>query len=253
MTVRSRIAAFVAAAGLAAGLLVVCGGGTAHAADNVWLDCDKVSGTVSAKPGLTATPTLQTISFASPKAPGAGQYPRTCTSPTGSLATTTGALVGVKGKLSGVGSCTPPAGINDDPTDGKLSLTWANFSLGKPLQSSTYIRLGVGTQPDAAGLSNGIVTKGPGAGMDVKGELLQAPIKSKGAPTGSSYSSLAADGTIVFGQSSQDLGLACVTSSTFGTPPQAGPLTELIFSTDGASSLPGNPTVNSSLSFTTPA
>ncbi len=253
MSVRSRVAAFAATAGLVAGLLIIGGGGTAHAADNVWLDCDKVSGNVIAKPGLTATPALQTLSFASPKAPGAGQYPRTCTSPTGTLASTTGALVALKGKLSGLGSCTPPAGPTSDPTDGKLDLTWANFEAGKQLKSSAYIRLGVGSQPDAAGISNGIVTKGPGAGMDVKGELLQAPTKSKGAPAGSSYSTLAADGTIVFGQSSQDLGLACVTGTPFGTPLQSGPMTELVFSTDGSSSLPGNPTVDSSLTFTTPA
>lgn len=247
MRLRSRIAGFAAATGLAAGLLVTGGGGTAHAA--TFLDCDKVSGTVSVKPGLTATSVVQSMAFASPKVPGPGQYPRTCT---GALAATTGPLLTVKGKLSGLGSCTPPVGPTADPTDGKFDLTWTTAVDGKALKSSTYIRLGVGSQPDAAAFSNGLVVKGPGVGMDIEGELLQAPVRTKGAPVGSVYSSLAADGSIVFGQSSQDLGLACVTSAPFGTPLQSGPFTELIFSTDGASSLPGNPTVDSSISFTLP-
>jgi hypothetical protein len=231
--------------------MLIVGGGTASAADIVLIDCDKVSGSVSAKPGLTDQQVLQTLAFSSPKLPGAGQYPRECTGP---LSATTGPLVSVKGKVSGIGSCVAATGPVTDPTDGKLDFTWTTVVADKPLKSSAYIRLGAGSQPDAAGFANGIVTKGPGVGTDVKGELLQAPVKAKG-PAGSAYSTLAADGTLVFGQSSQDLGLACVTNAPFGAPglpAQSGPLTELIFSTDGQSSLPGNPVVDSSISFTLP-
>ncbi len=248
MKFRSRVAAVAAAAGLAAGLLIVGGGGTAHAA-TTFLTCDKVSGTGTIKPGLTLTPTLQTISVGSPKVPTAGQYPRTCT---GTLAATTGPLVSQKGKLAGVTSCsaTPPVTPNIDPVDGKLDLTWTNFELGKQLKTSAYLRLGAGATLDTFGISNGIITKGPGLGMDLKGDLLQAPVISKKAPVGSVYSSLDTNGNIVFGQSSLDLGVGCSVGASIGTPPQPTTITEVIFSTDGVS-LTG-PTVDSQLTLSLP-
>jgi hypothetical protein len=231
--------------------VLVGGGGTAHAADNVWLSCDRVSGEGTVKPGLSATDQLQTISVKNPAVAVAGQYPRTCT---GALAATTGAMTAVKGKLVGVASCnpTPPPTPNADPVDGKLDVTWANFVNGKQLKSSSYIRLGAGATLDTFGLSNGIVTKGPGAGYDVKGDLLQAPVVTKKAPVGSVYSSLDSNGNIVFGQSSQDLGFACLLGVPTGTPAQVGPLTSVIFSTDGTSLVDGTTVVNSALTFTTP-
>ncbi len=97
-------------------------------------------------------------------------------------------------------------------------------------------------------MSNGIVTKGPGAGMDVKGDLLQAPVLTKGIPVGSVYSSLDTNGNIVFGASSLDLGLSCAGGVSINGQPTT--LTALIFSTDGVSLL--GPTVNSSISFSVP-
>jgi len=251
MKVRSRVAALAAVAGLAAGMLVIGGGGTAHAA--TFLDCDRVSGTGAIKPALSTTAVARSFGYASPKVPTSGQYPRTCT---GTLAATTGPLVSVKAKLAGTGACslTPPATPGPDPTDGKLDLTWTNIVDGKALKSSTYIRLGAGATPDTFELSNGIVTKGPGLGMDVDATLLQAPVITKGAPVGSVYSSLAADGTMVPGTSSIDLGLNCVLAGggtpTPGFPAQPSSFAEVIFSTDGTS-LTGTP-IDSSLAFTLP-
>ena len=254
MKFRSRVAAVAAAAGLAAGLLIVGGGGTAHAADNVWLSCDRVSGEGTVKPGLAATSAQQTISVKNPKVPVAGQYPRTCTSPTGTLAATVGPLTAVKGKLVGTTNCsaTPSVTPQPDPVDGKLTLVFTNLDAKfKPLSSSTYIRLGAGATLDTFGISNGIVTKGAGVGYDLKGDLLQAPYVAKNAPAGSVYSTLDNNGNIVFGQSSLDLGLACSLGLPIGTPAQNGPITTVIFSTDGQSLI--TPTVvNSQLTLTTP-
>jgi len=225
-------------------MLIVGGGGTAHAA--TFLDCDRVSGVGSVKPGLALANGVVSISAASPKTPTAGQYPRTCT---GSLAATTGALIAQKGKLTGETNCSgAPNPGNDDPVDGKLDLTWANIVDGKNLKSSTYVRLGAGATLDTLGISNGIVTKGPGVGMDVKGDLLQAPVITKKPPVGSTYSSLDTNGNIVFGTSSLDLGLSCATGASVNGQPTT--IAEVIFSTDGTSLL--GPVVNSSLSFQLP-
>jgi hypothetical protein len=237
---RSKVAAFAAAAGLAAGMLIVGGGGTAHAA--TFLDCDRVSGTGSVKPGLAAATGVQAISAASPKVPTAGQYPRTCT---GTIAATTGPLTAVKGKLTGVTNCSGAAVPgNTDPVDGKFDLTWTTSVDGKVLKTSSYIRLGAGETLDTFGVSNGIVTKGPGLGMDVEGSLLQA----KGFPPGSVYSSVDTNGNIVFGASSLDLGLSCQLGASINGQPTT--ITSVVFSTDGTSLL--GPTVNSSLSLTLP-
>jgi hypothetical protein len=239
---RSKVAAFAAAAGLAAGMLIVGGGGTAHAAE--FLNCDRVSGTGSVKPGLSNVTGLQSISAASPKIPTAGQYPRTCT---GTIAATTGPLVSVKGKLSGVTNCSgAPVPGNTDPVDGKFDLNWTTIVDGKALKTSTYIRLGAGETLDTFGVSNGIVTKGPGLGMDVEGDLLQAPIVTKNGV--GTYSTLSALGTIVFGSASLDLGLSCQAGVSINGQPTT--ITSLIFSTDGTSLL--GPTVDSSLSLTLP-
>jgi len=243
------VAAVAAAAGLAAGLLIVGGGGTAHAA-TTFIDCDRVSGTGKVSPGLSLTPTLQSISVSSPKIPTAGQYPRTCT---GALAATTGALVSQKGKLSGVTSCsaTPaPTTTSTDPVDGKLDLTWANFVDGKQLKTSVYLRLGAGATLDTFGISNGIAIKGPGVGLDAKGDLLQAPVLTKKPPVGSTYSTLDTNGNIVFGSSSFDIGVGCSVGASLNGQPTT--ITELIFSTDGQSLVPPNDTVNSSLSLSLP-
>lgn len=225
-------------------MLIVGGGGTAHAATN--LECDRLSGVGSIKPGLTATQAQQSISVASPKVPTAGQYPRTCTGP---LASVTGPLLSQKGKLAGVTSCgIVPGPPTLDPVDGKLDLTWTTLVAGKNLKSSLYIRLGAGATLDTFGISNGIVIKGPGLGMDVEGDLLQAPVITKKPPAGSVYSSLDNNGNIVFGASSLDLGLSCATATSTNGQPTT--ITEVIFSTDGAS-LTG-PTVDSSLKLTLP-
>lgn len=244
MKLRSKVAAFAAAAGLAAGMLIVGGGGTAHAA--TFLECDRVSGTGSVKPGLALATAVVSISAASPKAPTAGQYPRTCT---GALASTTGALTAVKGKLTGQTNCSGAAIPNNtDPVDGKLDLTWANMVEGKFLKTSTYVRLGAGETLDTFGFSNGIVTKGPGLGMDVEGDLLQAPVVTKKPPVGSTYSTLDTNGNVVFGASSLDIGLGCATGASINGQPTT--VTEVIFSTDGTSLL--GPVVNSSVALTLP-
>jgi hypothetical protein len=223
-------------------MLIVGGGGTAHA--ETFLDCDRVSGTGSVKPGLSAATGVQAISAASPKIPIAGQYPRTCT---GTIAATTGPLVSVKGKLTGVTNCSGAAVPgNTDPVDGKFDLTWTNLVEGKVLKTSTYIRLGAGETLDTFGVSNGIVTKGPGLGMDVEGDLLQAPIVTKNGV--GTYSSVDTNGNIVFGAASLDLGLSCQAGISINGQPTT--ITSLVFSTDGVSLL--GPTVNSSLSLTLP-
>jgi hypothetical protein len=212
---RSIVAAFVAAAILFAGILTVGAGGAAHA-QTVLLDCDKVAGTQSAKPGITNT--LQTVTLSLK----ATTVPRTCS---GTLAAQTGPLAKMTGKVSGGGSCIP--GLTGYPTNGKITLGWTNLGpTGKPLASSGYVRLAAGAAiQDSVLTDNGLITKGPGVGADLSYTFLQQPTLKNG-PT--PQSAIGPDGSIIPGTASLlDIGLPCALGTLA--------LTTFVFGTDGTS------------------
>lgn len=228
MRSRSRLSAAVAAIALVAGLFMV-GGGTARA--ETFIDCDHVAGAGKIKPGLTNTP--QAVS-AAVKSTTVG----TCS---GALLATTGPLTAVKGKLVGNGSCdTSAVGDPTMPLAGKLSLVWTELSdKGKPLVSSTFVRIAADPVTlDSLGISNGIVTKGPGVGMDVSGGLLYQPT----AKNVEGISTIDANGNVVPGTASLLIGADCLAGTSA--------IDSVVFGTDGTSLL-GTP-FDSSLSFSLP-
>jgi hypothetical protein len=260
---RSRVAAFAAAAGLAAGLVIVGGGGTAHAQDQVLIDCDRVAGTAKAKPVITNASTGVSASFKNSLTVG---FPRTCT---GDLAATAGPLTAFKGKVVGDITCAG-AGGGGIPANGKVTNVYTEVVNLKVLNSSLYVRLGAGATLDTFGISTGIVTKGVGIGADVVGGLLQNPVVVKNPP--GPNSTLDSSGILTPGLGSLTQGVLCQTGGNVVTTgillaalagiPQAEAdalavaytgkqdITDLIFSTDGTSLL-GDP-VDSSIKLVYP-
>jgi len=207
---RSRVAAFAAAAGLAAGLLIVGGGGVAHAQVNTLFECDHVGGSAGVKPGLSNVALSNTaVSVKGPLQAAIVPVPfkpvvttRDCT---GILATAgdggggtpddVGNLTKIAGKLIGSGTCwltddppPPPNAIPDPlaPLTGKLSFTWTTTTpislFTKPYVTDSYIRIGGGADPnipDELVIKAGIVTKGPGVGGDPYGSFIFAPYDAK--------------------------------------------------------------------------
>jgi hypothetical protein len=263
---RSRVVAIAAAAGLAAGLLIVGGGGTAQAQDTVLIDCDRIAGTAAIKPPLANVAIANTaISTKGPMVEGLTQFkpvvaPRDCT---GLLATPgdggtpddVGPLSKVAGKLVGSATCNliadPPITDPLDPLDGKLTLTYTTLTaLLKPWSSLTYIRVGGGTNPllpDELVVANGIVTKGAGVGADVHGSFIFAPYDAKtkvGDPPAliADQSFIDANGVIVAGAGSATIGGNCIVgTSTIAT---------VFFGTDGTGLLGG--VLDSSISISLP-
>jgi hypothetical protein len=230
MKPRSIVGAFLVAASAFASMLIVGGGGAAHA-QAVLLDCDKIAGTESAKPGITNS--VQTLSLSIK----ATTVPRTCT---GALAAETGPLVKMTGKVTGGASCIP--GLTGYPTNGKITMGWTNLGpTGKPLASSAYVRLAAGTAiQDSVTTANGIVTKGPGAGADFSFTFLQQPTLKNG-PT--PQSAIGPDGSIIPGSASLlDIGVPCAIGALA--------LTTFVFGTDGNSLL--GPVLDSSVQISLP-
>lgn len=266
MKFRSRVAAFAAAAGLAAGLVVVGGGGTAHAADTVLIDCANVAGTASIKPALTnvAVPNAA-IAIKGPLVGGADPFKPVADTEncTGVLATPgdggtpddVGNLVKVSGKLVGSSTCNliadPPITDPLVPVAGAITFTFTTLlPTGKPAAASTFVRLGGGTdplKPDELVFKNGIVTKGVGVGGNVYGGFIFAPYDSKTKgdfdndsstkdTTLPNQSFLNSSGVIVAGAGSSTIGLNCIAGA--GGPGATG-LTTAFFSTDGTGLLGG--------------
>jgi hypothetical protein len=197
---RSRVAAVAAATGLAAGLLIIGGGGTAHAQDTVLISCSNVGGTATIKPSLSDGALNTSISVKGPlrgTGEAATQFKPVANTVdcTGLLATPgdggtpddVGLLTKVSAKLVGSATCNliadPPITDPLDPLDGKFSLTFTTLDLNlKPWASSTYVRIGQGDNPaapDELAIKNGIVTKGAGVGADVTGGFIFSPYDSK--------------------------------------------------------------------------
>lgn len=249
MRFRALALGALAAVGLAGSVLVV--GGAAHAQDAVLVDCDRVAGTTSIKPGLGPVAQVTSIAYKGPLAGGADPFKPVATTRdcTGILATAgdggspddAGDLIKVSAKLTGSGTCDlladPPVTDPYDPSDGKLSLTFAGIDpiTAKNFSSATYIRVANASddflQSDVVDITQGIVTKGVGVGGDVSGRLLVAPFKAKLGPSDQSF--LDADGRLVAGPGSTTLGLNCIAGVP--TPPDTATttLTNTFFSTDG--------------------
>jgi hypothetical protein len=262
---RSRVAAFAAAAGLAAGLVIVGGGGVAQAQVNTLFECDHVGGTASIKPALsnvaldnTAVSVKGPLQAASPAVP--FKPVATTRDCTGILATTgdggggtpdqLGNLTAVKGKLVGSGTCwltddppPPPNAVPNPllPLTGKLSFTWTTQDPVKlkPYVTDTYIRIGGGDNPDIPDelvVKAGIVTKGPGIGGDPYGSFIFAPYDAKtkadfdnnpATPVSvrPDQSQLNAAGDLVAGVGSLLIGLDCIAGTTS--------MATAVFATDG--------------------
>jgi hypothetical protein len=150
-------------------------------------------------------------------------------------------LTKVAAKVTGSGTCDlladPPITDPYDPSDGKLTMTFANVDplTLKSYSSSAYIRVANDSddflQSDVIDITNGIVTKGVGVGGDVYGRLLFAPFKAKNGPLDQSF--LDENSELVPGAGSIALGTNCIAGVP--TPPDSVPttLSSMFFSTDG--------------------
>jgi hypothetical protein len=283
---RSRAVAVAAAAGLVAGFLTL-GTGTAHAADNLLLDCDRVAGTAAIKPPLTnvAQPNVAITTKGPLKGGGIDNFhpiaeTRDCT---GILATPgnggtpddVGPLTKIAAKFTGSATCNllanPPITDPLDPLDGVLTLTYSLDSNPDPFtfkawSSSTYVRIGQSENPitpDELDIVAGIVTKGAGVGADVHGGFVFAPYDAKikgdfdanpatATTVRPNQSFIDANSVIQPGAGSAGIGGDCLAGTpVVGTnPPVLQTLATAFFSTDGTGLLNG--VVNSSFSFTLP-
>jgi len=259
------------------------GVGTAHAADTVLVDCDRVAGSASIKPPLPNTAITAAISTKGPLAKDPADTTNfkpivTTRDCTGVLATTgdggnpdnVGNLTKVAAKFSGSATCNlladPPITDALDPLDGALTLTYTTLTpLLKPWASSTYVRIGGGTNPllpDELVVKNGIVTKGAGVGADVRGGFIFAPYDAKtkadfdanpatAATVRPNQSFIDANSVVQPGAGSAAMGLDCIGGVT---PPGSalGPqlLATAFFGTDGTGLLGG--VENSSFSLVLP-
>jgi len=266
---RSRVAAIAAAAGLAAGLVVV-GGGVAHA-ETVVLDCDHIGSSAAAKPGIAKIGADTVVGTKGPLKAGIDPLkpvtaaPKACT---GALAATVGDLTKVAGKLAGSASCDllNPVPTTDPlkPLSGTVTLTFSN-QIAPPLNiklwsSTLFIRTGQGPNPgsdpgdlpDEIVIKNGIDIKGAGVGADVSGGFLFAPYSTLKADWDSNpatpiailadQSHLDANGDMVGGTGSQILGLQCTLGLSV--------LDKVFLATDGQGILGG--TVDHSLHISLP-
>jgi hypothetical protein len=245
--IRSRVVAFAAAAGLAAGLVIVGGGGVAHAQDIVVIDCDKIAGTGSIKPSLVLAPTDVAVSLKGPVAGNPADFNKPITTPVGCggvMGGTVGNLTKFSGKLLGNASCDfvseEPPGDPMEPLAGKVTNTHANNDPAtlKPYASQMFLRIKGGDDeftPEQLDVANGIVIKGVGVGGDVHGSFLFGPTQ-KNYPE---LSFINLNEEIVPGLGSLEVGTACIAGIpiTFpGRPTAALPaLSTLIFGTDGTS------------------
>jgi hypothetical protein len=261
---RSRVAAIAAAAGLAAGLVIVGGGGVAQAQDITVLECDRVAGTGSVKPPLVATVNSNTaVSVKGPLTAGTDPAKPVATTRacTGTLGATVGNLVKLSGKLVGDGTCNlvadPPITDPTKPLAGKVTNTFANndpLTL-KPYASQAFVRVGGGDDPvnlpDEIKFRNGIVIKGVGVGGDVRGSFIFAPTQKNG-PADQSF--IDSNSVIVGGQGSVDIGISCIAGvplpGTNGGGNALPQIATLFFGTDGEGLLGG--VLDSSISVVFP-
>ena len=178
------------------------------------VDCDHVAGTGRIRPGLTSSGQSVVMSLSSSSA-------ASCAGP---LLGQTGPLTSLNGKLAGSWSCDHAAADPRRPLAGKLVITWSNLDgKGRPIRSSTFVRIEAGTDPDALAVGSGIVTKGPGAGLDVSGSFLLQPTGKKA----SDNSTIDPMGNIVPGADSLALATGCMAGTA---------TTEfVVFGTDGTS------------------
>ncbi len=137
-------------------------------------------------------------------------------------------------------SCNPS--LSGYPPNGQILLVYSELRPdGIPMRSFAYVRVqSNATVPDQQDVSNGIVTKGVGAGADVHWSMLQQPVQTRNGPP--DQSALSADGSLVPGQGSLSIVVDCIEG--------VGSVNMMQWSTDGTS-LAG-PTLDSSLTLSLP-
>jgi hypothetical protein len=180
-----------------------------------FLECDGVAGSGKVKPGLTAAAQPVALSLRTTVA-------GSCR---GDLVAATGPLTSLRGKVVGSMSCAATGEDDSQPLAGKLQLGWtATDAKGHALVSSMFVRLVHSTSvTDGMDVDNGLVVKGPGAGLDAGGGILVQPTRNK-VPD---LSTIGADGRVVAGGGS--LGLAVDCAAGIGTTDS------FVFGTDGTS------------------
>jgi len=199
-------------------------------AQTSFVECDQIAGEGKIKPSLTNLVEPVTVSAKS-------SLVGSCS---GALVSETGPLTSIKGKAIGSMSCDATMSDPARPLAGKLELLWTALDAkGKAVKSSTFVRMektpGI---PDAVNIDNGIVTKGPGVGMDVSGGFLYQPTEKKLTDV----STIDPTGNIVPGSASLTLLANCLAG--------AGGVDSFVFGTDGTS-LAG-PGFDSGISFALP-
>ena len=265
MKLRSRVAAFAAAAGLGAGLVIVGGGGVAQAQDITILDCDRIAGTGVVKPPLTNAaidPTAVAVKGPMTEGLTPDKPVVTTRACTGTMGATVGDMVKIAGKIVGDATCNlvadPPITDPSRPLAGKLTSTFANIDPAtlKPYASQAFVRIGGGDDPllpDEIRVDNGIVIKGVGIGADVRSSFIFAPTQKKG-PANQSF--IDSNSVIVGGDGSTLIGTACIAGVPLAdpaVPPGGDALPEvktLFFGTDGEGLLGG--VLDSSLAIVFP-